>query len=135
MNLKLTFVITFLSLTIANVCEVLEFTQSAVIGLTLGALLISIATCYDFLDKTEKKVSIILNSSGMIVMLIGLLVKPLSSVDTWLQSWDENTLLLLSLATLFASLYIADVKNTQDVNKIKELIVKLEAIKGDIWKN
>lgn len=138
-------VIVFGILSLLSINTYLIINERSVFGLTLGALIISLSTCFDFpedlnKDKIEKakneKWSIlnankykiiqeVLYSIGFVVMFIILFIKPDTIVDEFMQKINSNTLMLMSICITFLSITISDINTKAQRNNIRKYYLDL----------
>lgn len=137
-------VIVFGILAVLNINGYLIINERSVFGLTLGALIISISTCFDFPDdlrakttqKAKNKWSILnvnkykiiqetLYSIGFVVMFIVLFIKPDTIVDEFMNNIDSNTLMLMSICVTFLSIEISDINSKTKRNNIRKYYLDL----------
>ena len=131
-------------LSILNVNGYLIINARSVFGLTLGALIISISTCFDFPDdlnaksveKIKNNLSIfnvnkykiiqeVLYNIGFVVMFIVLFIKPDTIVDDFMKKIDSNTLMLMSICVTFLSIEISDINSKTKRNNIRKYYLDL----------
>lgn len=129
-------VVVFAVLTILSICDYIEISEKSIFGLAIGALIISISTCFELPEDVEKmryekckntKVSKILSNKnrfvqevlyyiGFIVMFIILFVKPDTVIDVAIKNFNIVTIILLAITINFLSMCIADI-NTRRIRR------------------
>lgn len=129
-------VVIFSVLTILSVCDYIEIDEKSIFGLAIGALIISIATCFELPEDVEKmknekyknsKFNKILTNKNRIVqellyyigfvdMFIILFLKPDTVMDTIIKKFNIEIIILLAITINFLSMCIADI-NTRRIRR------------------
>ncbi|MBU5316113.1 hypothetical protein KQI30_07495 [Clostridium bornimense] len=129
-------VVVFSVLTILSVCDYIEIDEKSIFGLAIGALIISIATCFELPEDVEKmknekyknsKFNKILTNKNRIVqellyyigfvdMFIILFLKPDTVMDTIIKKFNIEIIILLAITINFLSMCIADI-NTRRIRR------------------
>ena len=129
-------VVDFSVLTILSVCDYIEIDEKSIFGLAIGALIISIATCFELPEDVEKmknekyknsKFNKILTNKNRIVqellyyigfvdMFIILFLKPDTVMDTIIKKFNIEIIILLAITINFLSMCIADI-NTRRIRR------------------
>ena len=129
-------VVVFSVLTILSVCDYIEIDEKSIFGLAIGALIISIATCFELPEDVEKmknekyknsKFNKILTNKNRIVqellyyigfvdIFIILFLKPDTVMDTIIKKFNIEIIILLAITINFLSMCIADI-NTRRIRR------------------
>lgn len=119
-----------------NINGYLIINERAVFGLTFGALIISMSTCFDFPKTIEKGnsrdlstiiksnkykiIQTIIYSLGFLSMFIIIFVKPDTIIDDFMKKFDSNTLMLMSISITFFSITVSNVNTNTYRNNIRK---------------
>lgn len=129
-------VVVFAVLTILSICDYVEINEKSIFGLAIGALIISISTCFELPEDVEKMryeqckntkfgkilanknrvIQEVLYYVGFIVMFIILFVKPDTVIDAAIKNFNIATIILLAITINFLSMCIADI-NTRRIRR------------------
>jgi hypothetical protein len=127
------FIITviFFIMAILNYFGVLSIDAKGVFGITSGALMICISTCFEG-DLHIKGVNIwkivkyIFYFTGWILIVVTVYLKESDMLKNIMIAFDSNTLMLLSLGFTFLSLIVSETNQSRQNETIKEESRKLD---------
>ena len=110
---KLIITIIFFLMAFLNFYKLLDIKSYGVFGLTFGALLICISTCFEGSLKFGKidiwcGLKNIFYSTGWIFIVVSIYLKDNKLFNGFIEAFDNNTLMLLSLAFTFLSLMVSE---------------------------
>lgn len=124
-----------------NINGYLIINERSVFGLTFGALIISISTCFDFPQIIEKEdsdnlftviksnkykiIQTIMYSLGFLSMYIIIFIKSDTIIDTFMKKFDSNTLMLMSISITFLSITVSNVNTNTYRNNIRKYYLDL----------
>lgn len=131
---KFIIMLIFIIMSILNFYDLLNIQPYGVFGLTFGALLICISTCFEGNLKIKnidiwKIIKNLFYFGGWIFIVVTVYLKKNLTLKNFMIAFNGNTLMLLSLGFTFLSLMVSDwsQKNQEEENenepkKIDELI-------------
>lgn len=141
-------IIVFWILAYLNIKGYIEINEKEVFGLTIGALIISMSTCFDInifkndnkdksdCSKVKKYSEIILShrfniiqkilySIGFIIMFTVIFIKDNYILNEFMNKFNSNTLMLLSISVTFLSITISNVESQKFKNRIRKYYLDL----------
>lgn len=98
--------------------DVVDLNEYYIFGLTVGALLISMSSCFEFEDKNEKNYFIkigFITAGWISIIAIGVIKVPI--LDDVIAAFNADTLLFLSLGYTLVSIVVND--NNSKNNQLK----------------
>lgn len=129
------FIITliFFIMAFLNFHGLLEIKLYGIFGLTFGALLICISTCFEG-SLNIKNINVwngiknIFYFSGWIFIVIAVYLKDNKKIKRFIDVFDGNTLMLLSLAFTFLSLMVSDWNQENQKEQMEQESKKLDKL-------
>lgn len=123
----------FFMMAFLNFYGLLEIKLYGVFGLTFGALLICISTCFEGNLNTRKinvwsVIKNIFYFLGWIFIVIAIYLKDNEFFKSFIDAFDGNTLMLLSLAFTFLSLMVSDWNQKNQEEQINQEAEKLDKL-------